>query len=86
MKKKQNRTKSNRLVPVDINKQVQCKNLKYGCNLRAKPYTCLRRYKTTKNKKSPDVINFTNRKRGTRKLKIPLLKAIDWFNCSHFPK
>jgi hypothetical protein len=72
------------LKVVDINSVLDCKNKKYGCDLKAKRYTCYTHTKYKQNKRRADIIKFTIRKNGARKLRTPVLKAIDWFDCSHF--
>lgn len=61
-----------------------CKNRKYGCNWKAKKYTCYKRMRYVKKANGPDEITFTNRKRKTQRLKTPMFKVVDWFSCSHF--
>jgi hypothetical protein len=88
-----NRTRSRRggsikkkqgLKVVDVNSVLDCKNKKYGCDWEAKRYTCYTHARYKQNKRRADMITFTRRKKGARKLRTPVLKAIDWFDCSRF--
>ena len=72
------------LKVVDINSMLDCKNKKYGCNLKAKRYTCYTHTKYKQNQKKADIIKFTRRKNGAHKLRTPVLKAVEWFDCSRF--
>jgi len=88
-----NRTRSRRggsikkkqgLKVVDINSVLDCKNKKYGCDLKAKRFTCYTHTKYKQNQRKADIIKFTRRKIGARKLRTPVLKAVEWFDCSRF--
>ena len=72
------------LKPIDTIPLLKCKNQKYGCDVKARKYTCYTRVKYKKNATKADRITLTNRKRGTLKLKTPILRILDWFDCSHF--
>ena len=82
---KKSKTKKS-LRTVDVSSVLECSNEKYGCDLKMDKghYYCYKRSKTEKNKTKPDIITLTNKKKGTRKLKKGLLKANEWFDCSHF--
>jgi hypothetical protein len=81
------RSKSkNGLVKIDVIPMLNCKNLKYGCDVRAKKYTCYTHTKYKKNKRKADIITLTRRKKGTRKLKKPVLRITDWYVCPSYPK
>lgn len=81
------RSKSkNGLVKIDVIPMLNCKNLKYGCDVRAKKYTCYTHTKYKKNKRKADIITLTRRKKGTRKLKKPVLRITDWYVCPSHPK
>ncbi len=69
---------------VNVNTILTCKNQKYGCDVRAKPYICYTHTRYKKNKTKADKITFTRSKKGTRKLKKPVLRIVSWFDCSHF--
>ena len=75
------------LVKVDVIPMLNCKNMKYGCDVRAKKYTCYTHKKYKKNKRKADIITLTRvkkgkrKKKGTRKLKKPVLRITDWYYC-----
>ena len=71
----------NGLEKVDVIPMLKCKNMKYGCNVRAKKYTCYTHTKYKKNKRKADTITLTRSKKGTRKLKKPILRITDWYYC-----
>mgnify|MGYP001078060153 FL=1 len=83
--KKKSKSK-NGLVKIDVIPMLNCKNLKYGCDVRAKKYTCYTHTKYKKNKRKADIITLTRRKKGTRKLKKPVLRITDWYVCPSYPK
>jgi hypothetical protein len=83
--KKKSKSK-NGLVKIDVIPMLNCKNLKYGCDVRAKKYTCYTHTKYKKNKRKADIITLTRRKKGTRKLKKPVLRITDWYVCPSHPK
>ena len=83
--KKKSKSK-NGLVKIDIIPMLNCKNLKYGCDVRAKKYTCYTHTKYKKNKRKADIITLTRRKKGTRKLKKPVLRITDWYVCPSHQK
>ena len=83
--KKKSKSK-NGLVKIDVIPMLNCKNLKYGCDVRAKKYTCYTRTKYKKNKRKADIITLTRRKKGTRKLKKPVLRITDWYVCPSHQK
>jgi hypothetical protein len=74
------------LVEVDINTVLNCKNKKYGCDLRAKQYTCYKRMRCKTNKSSPDTITLTNRRNKTKKIRPVIRVENVWYDCSHFTK
>lgn len=82
---KKSKTKKS-LRRVNISSLLECSNEKYGCDLKMDKghYHCYKRSKTEKHRNKPDVIHLTNKKKGTRKLKKSVLKAVDWFDCSEF--
>jgi hypothetical protein len=87
--KKTNKSKKSTkksLRRVNISSLLECSNEKYGCDLKMDKghYHCYKRSKTEKHRNKPDVIHLTNKKKGTRKLKKGVLKAVDWFDCSEF--
>lgn len=76
------------LVEVDVIPMLDCKNMKYGCDVRAKKYTCYTHKKYKKNKRKADIITLTRvkknnkkQKKGTKKLKKPVLRITDWYYC-----
>jgi hypothetical protein len=83
--KKKSKSK-NGLVKIDVIPMLKCKNLKYGCDVRAKKYTCYTHTKYKKNKRKADIITLTRRKKGTRKLKKPVLRITDWYVCPSYQK
>jgi len=83
--KKRSKSK-NGLVKIDVIPMLNCKNLKYGCDVRAKKYTCYTHTKYKKNKRKADIITLTRRKKGTRKLKKPVLRITDWYVCPSHQK
>jgi len=83
--KKKSKSK-NGLVKIDVIPMLNCKNLKYGCDVRAKKYTCYTHTKYKKNKRKADIITLTRRKKGTRKLKKPVLRITDWYVCPSHQK
>lgn len=83
--KKKSKSK-NGLVKIDVIPMLNCKNLKYGCDVRAKKYTCYTHTKYKKNKRKADIITLTRRKKGTRKLKKPVLRITDWYVCPSYTK
>tara|TARA_B110000879_G_scaffold29655_1_gene40543 strand:- start:5423 stop:5692 length:270 start_codon:yes stop_codon:yes gene_type:complete len=83
--KKKSKSK-NGLVKIDVIPMLKCKNLKYGCDVRAKKYTCYTHTKYKKNKRKADIITLTRRKKGTRKLKKPVLRITDWYVCPSYKK
>jgi ribosome-binding ATPase YchF (GTP1/OBG family) len=72
----------------DINKVLKCDNQHFGCNVKPfKRFHCYKRAKTNKHTTKPDTIYLTNRReKGSRKLSKGVLKADNWFDCSHFKK
>jgi len=83
--KKKSKSK-NGLVKIDVIPMLNCKNLKYGCDVSAKKYTCYTHTKYKKNKRKAETITLTRRKKGTRKLKKPVLRITDWYVCPSYPK
>ena len=81
MNNKTSKSINGSLEMVDVIPILKCKNMKYGCNVRAKKYTCYTHTKYKKNKRKADTITLTRSKKGTRKLKKPILRIIDWFYC-----
>ncbi len=78
------RSKTNKgLEPIDVIPLLNCRNLKYGCDVKAKKYTCYTHSKYKKNKRKADIITLTRNKKGTHKLKKPVLRIIDWYKCSN---
>lgn len=80
------RTNKNPLPIVNIPSVIKCKNRKNGCTLKpSKRYICYKRYKYKKYKTKRDVVSFSNRKKGTRKLKTPIILIHkDYMDCSTF--
>ena len=63
----------------------ECENVKHGCDWEADKFKCFNSIKYKKNKNKSDKIKFTNKRKGTRKLKTPVIRVGGWFDCSHFP-
>jgi len=63
----------------------ECENVKHGCDWQADKFKCFNSIKYKKNKNKPDKVTFTNKRKGTRKLKTPVIRVGGWFDCSHFP-
>ena len=63
----------------------ECENVKHGCEWQADKFKCFNSIKYKKNKNKPDKVTFTNKRKGTRKLKTPVIRVGGWFDCSHFP-
>jgi len=63
----------------------ECENIKHGCDWKADKFKCFNSIKYKKNKNKPDKVTFTNKRKGTRKLKAPVIRVGGWFDCSHFP-
>jgi hypothetical protein len=63
----------------------ECENNKHGCNWEADKFKCFNSIRYKKNRSKPDKIVFTNKIKGTRKLKTPVVRIGEWFDCSHFP-
>ena len=78
--------KSASLKQVDINTVVNCTNQKYGCDLKAKQFTCYKRVKTELKKTGADKIIFTNSRKKTKRIKPVLRVGQTWYDCSHFKK
>ncbi len=86
VKNSKKNTISKQFALVNIPSIIKCKNKKKGCSIKPhKRYTCYKRYKYKKNKTKKDIVSFSNRKKRTRKLKIPvILIEKDYMDCSHF--
>jgi len=63
----------------------ECENVKHGCGWKADKFKCFNSIKYKKNKNKPDKVTFTNKRKGTRKLRTPVIRVGGWFDCSHFP-
>ena len=63
----------------------ECENVKHGCEWQADKFKCFNSIKYKKNNNKPDKVTFTNKRKGTRKLKTPVIRVGGWFDCSHFP-
>jgi len=63
----------------------ECENVKHGCDWKADKFKCFNSIKYKNNKNKPDKVTFTNKRKGTRKLKTPVIRVGGWFDCSHFP-
>ena len=63
----------------------ECENIKHGCDWKADKFKCFNSIKYKNNKNKPDKVTFTNKRKGTRKLKTPVIRVGGWFDCSHFP-
>ena len=63
----------------------ECENVKHGCEWQADKFKCFNSIKYKKNKNKPDKVTFTNKRKGTRTLKTPVIRVGGWFDCSHFP-
>ena len=63
----------------------ECENIKHGCDWKADKFKCFNSIKYKKNKNKPDKVTFTNKRKGTRKLRTPVIRVGGWFDCSHFP-
>lgn len=81
VKKTVKRRTSPSLEKVDVIPMLKCKNVKYGCDVRAKKYTCYTHTKYKRNKVKADTITLTRSKKGTRKLEKPVIRIIDWYRC-----
>ena len=53
----------------------ECENVKYGCGWKADKFKCFNSIKYKKNNNKPDKVTFTNKIKGTRKLKTPVFRV-----------
>ena len=86
-KKKASKRPSLKMIK-NINEVLKCNNQRFGCDVKPfKRLHCYKRAKTNKHSTKPDAIYLTNRRsKGSRKLSKGVLKADDWYDCSHFKK